>query len=91
MAALKSLPPRPRVVSVPSGVAPMKPVMTGARPLSNTGSKPLAMRASVSCQSGSAFWKKLSVTMNSLESNCSAGKPLACITAAMTRLLRRSP
>ena len=48
-AAVKSEPPRPSVVGVPSTVAPMKPWVTGIRPASTSGRRHSRARAVSAC------------------------------------------
>ena len=54
-AAVKSLPPRPSVVVIPSVVAPMKPPITGVFPASTNGSTSSVSLASIAASSGAAL------------------------------------
>ena len=90
-AALKSEPPRPRVVGRPSGVEPMKPWVTGTRPASSSGPKSPGARWASAARSGWARVKRASVIMARRTSTHSPGSPWAASAAATRRELQSSP
>ena len=67
MEAVKSEPPRPSVVGIPSRVAPIKPPSTGILPSASSGNKRGLQSGSVSSQRGVAWVCAASVTMQRLE------------------------
>ena len=91
IAAVKSEPPRPRVVEMPSRVEPIKPPITGTRPRSSSGFTICSSRALVSSNCGTALPKLASVTMHWRESTWVAQIPRCENAAAAILLETRSP
>ena len=91
MVAVRSEPPRPSVVTLPSGALPMKPGTTGVMPRRSRSLRRVRVRLRVSTRSGAAAPCRPSVATSSAASICWPRRPEADRAAATIALLARSP